>query len=156
MELSYRYLRGSDGEVTFDSGFVLQFDGHGESHNVMFNVLRTVGTFDTMFGQIEPFIGAGIGFQHFDKTDIKAGAPIFTPPFSFTADGTDTVFAAALHAGYDMQIAPGITLTSQWSLSWAGEAEFAANSPPFPPGTSTSRDSQFEVTTFTGLRFDLN
>ncbi|MGQ0456996.1 MAG: outer membrane beta-barrel protein [Hyphomicrobium sp.] len=151
-EVSYRYLRGNDGEVKFDIGLDLQLEGHGESHNVMFNVLRTVGSFDTMFGTIEPFVGAGIGLQILDKTDIKAGAPIFTPPFDFTDDGTDTVFAAALHAGYEMQLRPGVALTSQWTLNWADEGKFSS----VIPGFSTTRDAQVEVTTFTGLRFDLN
>lgn len=150
-EFSYRYLRGNDGEVKFDVGLDLQLEGHGESHNVMFNVLRTVGSFDTMFGTVEPFVGAGIGFQILDKSDIKAGAP-FTPPFDFTDDGTDTVFAAALHAGYEMQLRPGVALTSQWTLNWADEGKFSS----VIPGFETTRDAQVEVTTFTGLRFDLN
>ncbi|MFN0219917.1 MAG: outer membrane beta-barrel protein [Hyphomicrobium sp.] len=150
-EVSYRYLRGNDGEVKFDIGLDFQLEGHGESHNVMFNVLRTVGSFDTMFGTVEPFVGAGIGFQVLDKSDIKLGTP-FNPPLDFTDDGTDTVFAAAVHAGYEMQLRPGVALTSQWTLNWADEGKFSS----FIPGFSTTRDAQVEVTTFTGLRFDLN
>lgn len=151
-EVSYTWLRGTDGKATFDDSFFpveLKLDGRGESDTVLFNVLRTVGTFDTFVGQVSPFVGAGIGFSHLDRSDITlAGAPS-----GFLAgDSTDTVFAAAAHIGFETELAPGVTLSSQWSFQYADEAHF--DNVLF--GTDLTRDGQVQVLSFTGLRFDLN
>ena len=154
-EVSYKWLRGTDGTLEFDGapGFAFQLDGNGESHTVLLNAYKTLCSFDTMFGTISPFVGAGIGFSVLDITDISfqifPGSPFLKPG----GDGTDTVFAAAAHAGYDMVLAPGVTLTSQWSLQYAEEATFRGQ---FFGFIDTSRDAQVQISTFTGIRIDLN
>ncbi len=153
-EVSYKWLRGTDGELEFDDpGISFDLDGNGESHSVLFNAYKTVGSFDTMFGTVSPFVGAGVGFSILDVTDIAFVIGPGFPPIKAGGDGTDTVFAAAAHAGYDMALAPGVTLTSQWSLQFADEAQFSGQVFGF---TNNSRDAQVQISTFTGLRFDLN
>ncbi len=153
-EVSYKWLRGTDGTLDFDiPGFGFELDGHGESHSVLFNAYKTLGSFDTMFGTVSPFVGAGVGFSVLDVTDLSFQLIPGVPFFKAGGDGTDTVFAAAAHAGYDMALAPGVTLTSQWSFQYAGEAEFSGQVLGL---TNNSRDAQVQISTFTGLRFDLN
>lgn len=146
-EVSYKWLRGSDGTASFDSGAVFQLDGHGQSQTVLFNVLKTICNFDTPFGTISPFVGAGVGFSSLDRSDIKL-VGFGTIP----GDDTDTVFAAAAHLGYDVNLAPGVTLSSQWSFQYADDATFKGAF----LGFDLERESQVQISTFTGLRIDLN
>jgi opacity protein-like surface antigen len=150
-EVSYTHLRGNDGELTLEGfGPPFELDGTGKSHTVLFNVLKTVGTFDTFLGPVSPFVGAGIGFSHLDRSDIDL---VFAPGFlgSFPSDNTDTVFAAAAHVGFESKLAPGVTLSSQWSFQYADEAEFENA---FAGFADLNRDAQVQIMSFTGLRFD--
>jgi opacity protein-like surface antigen len=147
-EVSYTWLQGSDGDAKFPFGKI-PLDGEAQSETVLFNILKTVGTVDTFLGTMHPFVGAGVGFSHFDISDITTQIPFFIPA---GADSTDTVFAAAVHFGFDSRLAEGITLTSQWSVQYADDAEF----PGAFIGTSLIRESQFQIMSFTGIRIDLN
>lgn len=111
-------------------------------------MLKTVGTFDTVLGSVSPFVGAGLGFSHLDRSDIRPTSI----GSSSGGNDTDTVFAAAAHLGFETKLRPGVTLSSQWSLQYADEAQF--DNAFF--GFDLQRDGQVQVLTFTGLRFDLN
>ncbi|MGE0857341.1 MAG: hypothetical protein AB7L18_14775, partial [Hyphomicrobiaceae bacterium] len=104
---------------------------------------RTLGRFETRFGQMEPFFGAGIGFSHFDIEEL--GGP-------FTTDHTDIAFLGVLHAGYELKLQDRLSLVSQASLAYTSETEFQS----VIPGISTIRDGQLDIVLHTGLRFDLN
>lgn len=142
-DVAVSLVRGYDGKVKFDNGFVNNFDGHSDVVSVLFNAYRTVGRFDTRFGQIAPFLGAGIGFSHFDLEEILG---------AFNVDHTDTVFVGALHAGYELKLSDRASIVSQYSLAYTGEAEFAT----VIPGASTVRDASVDLLIHTGIKFALD
>jgi opacity protein-like surface antigen len=142
-DIAVSLVRGYDGKVKFDNGFVANFEGHSDVASVLLNAYRTVGRFDTRFGRIEAFLGAGIGFSHFDLEQILG---------AFNVEHTDTVFVGALHAGYDLKLSEKASIVSQYSLAYTGEAEFAT----VIPGASTVRDSRLDLLIHTGIRFALD
>lgn len=142
-DVAVSLVRGYDGKVKFDNGFVNNFEGHSDVVSVLFNGYRTVGRFDTRFGTVEPFLGAGIGFSHFDLEQILG---------AFNVDHTDTVFVGALHAGYELKLSDKASIVSQYSLAYTGEAEFAT----VIPGASTVRDARFDLLIHTGIKFALD
>lgn len=143
--VSFAWARGFDGKIDFKNPATPDgnVDGHADLYTLHFNANYYLGEMQALFGPIQPFVGAGIGFTHFDTGD--AGG-------AFGVDKTDTTVSGALRVGYDFKIRPGITLTSSYSLGFTGDAEFT-NIGGF---ADTKRDSQVDFITFTGLRFDLD
>ncbi len=141
--LGLGWTRGFDGDLTLDGfGVKIPLDGHTDVYTAMLHTYHTVGSFPTHFGPLDMFVGAGLGVAYYDVEDFGLGGP---------GDKTDTAFVAALHIGYDVELQPGIALTSRYSLAYTGEAEFDQ-----APAGKTVKETEFDFIAMTGIRFDLN
>lgn len=143
MGLELGFIRGFDGELKLkDLGITNKLDGHSDVFTGLVHVYYTICELDTFVGTVKPFVGAGIGFAHYDVKEFGNGGP---------GDKTDTAFAAALHAGYDIKLRDGVTMTSRYSLGYTGEAEFGQ-----VLNATTTKQEEIDFLGYTGLRFDLN
>lgn len=89
------------------------------SNTLMFN-----GYYDfTATGRITPFVGAGIGANRVKADDIRKD---LTPTDCCTGivDGSDTVVAAQVMAGFAYQAAPNLDLTFEYRYLFSGKPSF--------------------------------
>lgn len=142
------WLRGFDGKVDFDDPALAstKLNKSADAITMLFNAYYYFGEMQGLFAPINPFIGAGIGFTHFDIGD-KSGSP----GGNGTSDPTDTVLSGALRIGWDTKLRPGVTLTSSYALGFTDRAKFQTLF-----GVDTEREASVDFGGFIGLRFDLN
>jgi opacity protein-like surface antigen len=132
-ELEFNWTHAHDGVA-----FGLPHAGRVEVYGLLFSVLYS---FDHG-SMLRPFIGAGVGLAHYRTRNLGAIGG------GFVLNDSDTTLGAALHAGFDLPVAPNFTFTARYSLYALGPVTFAS----IPPGSTTTKASNIDHVFTVGLR----
>lgn len=138
-ELTLSYATGSDGVA-----FGLAHSGRVNIWTIALNGYYVFTNWGPIF---QPFVGVGIGVAMFDVDGLGATAG------AFSANGSDSTLAAALHLGADYYLTRSIALTGRYTLAYTGD--ISVSNSPAGFGTS-SRDATFDHIFSAGFRFYLN
>ncbi len=141
-ELGLYWNRGSKGSARLGGGAPIPHSGSVNTYTFMGNLLYAFHT----GSPLRPYVGAGLGFTHFDFNGLGATGG------AFTITGSKTVMTAALHTGLDYKLSERTTLTSRYTLGWVDGGGYATTI----PGLTVTTSSEVEHILGVGIRFDLN
>jgi opacity protein-like surface antigen len=132
-------LRG-EVEFAYSSTDADEVDGEGVDGSLdIFSVLAKIDLEMEFFGWWHPYVGIGAGLAHVDIDNIGGPAE---------ADGSDTVFAAAVEGGSMFALTESVELFTQTQLMVLGDVEGDV------PAGSIDLDSPIVLSSSVGLRIN--
>jgi opacity protein-like surface antigen len=129
-EIYFAWARAKDGAITFNGGGT--FPQTGKTDVYSFGANLFYGWVWTQF--VRPFVGAGVGFAHFDVQRIGF------PGSAVVIDDTDTTIVGLLHAGLDFPLTQNFILTSRYTAAFTPEVSFSS----VPAGITRTREATID------------
>jgi opacity protein-like surface antigen len=130
--------RGSDGSVRFAAG---TFPQSGDA-TVLAAGVNAYYTFNWGYW-IKPYVGAGVGFAHYDVNRIGF------PGGAFFIDDSDTAFIGLLHAGLDIPLTTQFTGTVRYTAAFIPDLKFGS----VPAGVTRNVEGHVSSIIFLGGRY---
>ena len=129
-EIYFAWARAKDGSVTFNGGGTFPQSGRTDVYSAGVNLFYTWAWTQWL----KPYVGAGVGFAHFDVQRVGF------PGGAFVIDGSDTTIVGLLHAGLDIPMSQQFTLTGRYTAAFTPEVSFGS----IPAGVTRTRDSTID------------
>ncbi len=136
-------------EVEVAWGGISKGTAYGFVHAGNARMLTVLGNllyaFDAPWPWVRPYVGGGLGFVNtqINRLGAVGGA--------FVIDGSDTTFAAALHAGLDFPVWQRLMITSRYTALWTGEQSFGS----IPAVVTMTKKSSVDSIISLGLRYNI-
>lgn len=131
------------GEIEFAYSSTDADEVDGENADGSLNIFSVLAKIDLALGEFfgfwRPYVGVGAGFAHVNIDDIGGPAD---------ADGSDTVFAAAIEGGSRFPLTDSVDLFTQTQLMLLGDIEGDV------PAGSIDLDSPLVLSSSVGLRIN--
>ena len=139
-EIEVGVTKGEGGNFVI-GGVNIPHTGEAHAYSVLFNIHQEVANVNEMW---RPYVGAGIGFAHYDIDNLGGGA--------FFVNDTATTFNAAGHFGIDVPLNEMFVLTSRLTVGITTDADFDTTN----PAITVEKDTEFYAFFSAGIRFHLD